>query len=186
AEHTRNIKADGRVSLLFENTAGLDDPLTGARVTLQGHAELCDEASARARYLARHPAAAGYADFGDVNFYRVTVARAHLVAGFGLIDWIDGDALRADAPALVAAEADIVAHMNADHADAIALYAAELLGQDGEGWTMTGIDPLGIDLRAGGRIARLDFSAPVADPDGARAALRNLAEAARETQRQAS
>ncbi len=173
AEHTRNIQADGRVSLLFENTAGLDDPLTGARVTLQGRAEICTSDATRARYLARHPSAAGYADFGDFNFYRVGIARAHLVAGFGMIDWVEGEALSVEAPALAAAEAEIVTE-----------YATEPFGLDGEGWRMTGIDPLGVDLRAGGRVARLDFSAPVADPDQARAAVQALARAARAKERQ--
>ena len=36
AEHTRAIQADGRVSLLFDGTAGLDQPLTGPRVTVVG------------------------------------------------------------------------------------------------------------------------------------------------------
>jgi hypothetical protein len=173
AMHTRNIRADDRVSLLFEDTAGLADPLTGARLTLLGRAAVCDSAAARARYLARHPAAAGYADFPDFNLYRLSLESAHLVAGFGLIDWIDGEALRLAAPELAAAEPEIVAQ-----------YATERLGPDGEDWLMTGIDALGIDLRAGGRVARLDFSAPVADPDEARAALRALARAARERQRQ--
>ena len=54
-----------------------------------------------------------------------TIERGHLVAGFGRIAWIDGGDFRfaADAAALAAAEAEIVAHMNADHADAVALYA---------------------------------------------------------------
>ena len=33
AEHSKAIAADGRVSLLFDGTHGLDQPLTGPRVT---------------------------------------------------------------------------------------------------------------------------------------------------------
>ncbi len=183
AEHTRNIKADSRVSLLFEDTVGLEDPLTGARVTLLGRAELCGGDAERTRYLARHPSAAGYAEFGDFNFYRVTVTRAHLVDGFGVIDWVEGDALACEAPELAAAEPEIVSHMNANRANTLALYATYLLGLEGQGWTMTGIDALGLDLRAGGCVARLDFSAPVTDPDGARRTLHALAEAALDEQR---
>ncbi|MFO0294160.1 MAG: pyridoxamine 5'-phosphate oxidase family protein [Rhodospirillales bacterium] len=32
ADHTRNIAAEPRVSLLFDGTSGLDEPRTGARV----------------------------------------------------------------------------------------------------------------------------------------------------------
>jgi len=87
------------------------------------------------------------------------------------------------AAALAKAEADIVAHMNEAHADADALYAEHLLGVQGAGWRITGIDPEGIDLRrpmeSGGATARLDFKGPVLTPDAARRTLVALTEAAR-------
>ena len=43
--------------------------------------------------------------------------------------------------------------MNADHADAVQLYASSLLGRAGEGWRMTGIDPEGLDLRRQSELA---------------------------------
>ena len=63
-------------------------------------------------------------------------ALGHLVAGFGRIAWIEAEdlRLRGAATALAKAEADIIAHMNADHADAVALYAERLLGRRGAGW----------------------------------------------------
>ncbi len=85
AEHSRNLAADDRASLLFDGTAGLEDRLTGPRLTVLGRAIASDAPSHRARFLARHPGAAQYADFGDFRFYRVAVERAHLVAGFGRI-----------------------------------------------------------------------------------------------------
>lgn len=88
AEHSRNIAADDRVSLLIDGTAGHDDPLIGPRLTLLGRAERHDHARFRELFLARHKSAAQYADFGDFVFYGIVVERAHLVAGFGRIDWI--------------------------------------------------------------------------------------------------
>ncbi len=38
AEHTQNILSEDRVGLLIDGTEGLDNPLTGARVTLVGRA----------------------------------------------------------------------------------------------------------------------------------------------------
>ena len=74
--------------------------------------------------------------------------------------------------------------MNQDHSDAIAHYARGLLGRSGTGWRMTGIDPEGIDLRCDAETARLDFAAPprtaILTPDAARAALVQLADAARQ------
>jgi putative heme iron utilization protein len=178
------------LSLLFEDTGLHPDPLAAPRLTLLGHAERCDDPRAAARFAARHPASAFYADFADFHLYRVTIERGHLVAGFGRIAWIEADDLRfaADASALAAAEAEIVAHMNEGHADAIALYAERLLGRPpnnstDEGWRMTGIDPEGTDLRrpmeAGGETARLDFAEPVLTPAAARRALVALTRQAR-------
>jgi heme iron utilization protein len=181
ALHSQAIKTDDRVSLLFDGTTGLDQPLTGPRVTLLGRAAPTDDPGARQRFLARQPDAAMYAGFGDFRFYRVTLERAHLVGGFGKIRWIESaDLLPAPpSPALVEAEAGIVAHMNDDHADAIDLYATKLLGLTGTGWRMTGIDCDGIDLRHAGSVARLALPHPVDGPEAARKALIALVAKAR-------
>lgn len=93
AQHTKNLLADPRISLLFDGTAGLDDPLTGPRLTVLGAAAPCPEAAAMDRYLTRHPSAATYAGFSDFDLYRVTIARGHSVAGFGQIRWVEAEAL---------------------------------------------------------------------------------------------
>ena len=180
ADHTRNLLRDQRVSLLLDGTGEREDPLTGERVTLQGRLQRSEEPRHRARFLARHPSAAMYAGFKDFGFYRMEVERAHLVAGFGRIHWLDGaDVLIAMQPALIEAEPGIVAHMNDDHADALQLYARQLLGHAGEGWRMVGIDPEGCDLRLGSRAARLVFGREVTDAATARAELVALVRQAR-------
>lgn len=191
ADHTRNIAADPRVGLLFDATAGLDEPLTGARVSVLGRAERSDDRRHRDRFLARHPGAALYAGFGDFSIYRVVVDRAHLVAGFGKIHWIaSSDLLLPNVPlALAENERDILTHMNTDHADAVALYATALADPpppadgDGAGWAMTGLDPEGCDLRRGAAVARVDFTQRIYDPPSARMALVGLARRAREGSR---
>jgi heme iron utilization protein len=172
AQHSRNIAFDPRVSLLLDATEGHPDPLAGPRLTVIGRAEAADDRSLLARFTARHPAASFYAGFADFRLYRVTVERGHLVAGFSLIEWVDaGELLFApDTQALAAAEPAILAHMNSDHADAIAGYA-QRLGRAGSGWRMTGLDPEGADLRRHGETARLDFPTPVLTAEAARAAL---------------
>lgn len=184
AEHTQNILADNRVGLLIDGTAGLDNPLTGARVTLVGRAEKTTDPDHKARYVARHPDAALYAGFADFALYRLAVERVHMVAGFGAIHWIEKPAYALDSASareLIAAEAEIVSHMNRDHADAVQLYATRLLGLDGAGWVMTGVDPEGCDLRNGGTVARLAFDVPVGTAEEARAALVKLVGEARQT-----
>lgn len=182
AEHTKNLKADPRASLLFDGTGGRDDPLTGARVTVVGRIEAVGDKSLTARFCARHPSAQFYAGFKDFNLYRLMVERAHLVAGFGKIHWVEAAELltpTAGTGPLAEAEAEIVAHMNEDHGEAVELYATKLLGLDGGGWTMTGVDPEGLDLRRGGSVARVDFAGPVKDAMEARSELVRLAGEAR-------
>lgn len=180
AEHTKAIAADSRVSLLFDGTQGLEQPLTGPRVTLVGRAVRTDDKRLAHRFLARHPDAEMYAGFKDFHFFRIALERAHLVGGFGKIHWLAADELHVrPAEGLAEAEAGIVSHMNEDHADALQLYAGRLLGLAGEGWRMTGIDPEGVDLRRGGQVARLPFDAPLAAAGEARKILVALVAKAR-------
>lgn len=183
AEHSKALATDDRLSLLFDGTAGYEDPLTGPRVSVLGRAVPTAEAVHRTRFLARHPSAAVYADFKDFRFYAVSVEKAHLVAGFGRIRWLGKPAVCGESSPpsqLAAAEEEIVAHMNHDHREALGLYAEVLLGLSGGDWRMTGIDEEGCDLRLEGRLARLPFAAPVRTPQEARVELVRLVRAARE------
>lgn len=182
ARHTRNILADARVCILFDGTDGLGDPLRGGRVSVRGRAQKTEAGASRARFLARHREAAGYAEFPDFALYRMAVEGAHYVGGFGVIHDLDADALATaidDSGALIAAEPEIVAHMNADHAEAVALYATRLLGAEDGAWRLTGCDPEGCDLVLGERTLRLDFPRRVTSPEAAREALVVLARRAR-------
>ena len=176
AEHSRNLARDPRLSLLIDGTSGLDDPLAGARASLAGRAEPVSDARLLARFTSRHPSSEMYAGFGDFRLYCVRVERAHLVAGFGRIRWIDASEilLAGDARALAAAEASILEHMNSDHADAVNRIARRASGAGGD-WRMTGIDPEGADFRSGGRIVRQIFRTQIWDAGAARSELVHLA-----------
>lgn len=93
AQHTKNLLADPHVSLLFDGTTGLSDPLTGPRLTVLGQIALCPDPAALERYVTRHPSAAAYAGFSDFDLYTVEIERGHYVAGFGQIRWVGADAL---------------------------------------------------------------------------------------------
>jgi heme iron utilization protein len=183
AVHTQNLLADARVSLMLDERRERD-PLEGARVMLQGTAEVTEDPAARRRYLERQPEAAIFAGFADFAFYRVDIKAAHLVAGFGrIVDLKPQDILTetADAAELIAAEPDIVAHMNADHAHAVRLYATKLLGaHDGE-WRCVGCDPEGLELQLGRTALRLPFPQRVRAPGVLRRVLKQLAEEAKMT-----
>lgn len=182
AEHTLNLEADPRCGLLFDGTAAHPDRLTGPRLSVQGRATREADNRSRGRFLARHPSASAYAGFADFGLWRVSVERGHMVAGFGRIRTLEAGQLRlppADWMDLAPAEAEIIAHMNQDHADAVALYATRLLGRPAGDWRMTGIDPDGCDLHDGTHPARLDFPTKVRNPEQARAELVKLVKRAR-------
>jgi hypothetical protein len=181
ALHTKNILADGRVSLMLDERKP-GDPLEGARVMLMGTIAATDDAAARTAYLRRQPEAEMFAGFTDFAVYRIALSRAHLVAGFGrIVDLKPADVLTdvSDAQALVEAEPDAIAHMNADHAEACRLYATKLLGGPDGDWRCVGIDPDGLELQDGRMALRLNFAQRVTAPGPLRAVLKQLAEQAR-------
>ena len=181
AVHTKNVLADARVSLMIDERKE-GDPLQGARVMLMGTAAATQDPDARRRYLDRQPEAEMFAGFADFAFYRVALKAAHLVAGFGrIVDLKPQDILTeiGDAAELVAAEPDILAHMNGDHAEACRLYATKLLGApDGE-WRCVGCDPEGLELQHGRTALRLAFPRRVRAPGVLRQVLQQMAEQAR-------
>jgi putative heme iron utilization protein len=184
AVHTKNLLADSRVSLMLDERAA-GDPLAGARIMLAGRAE---EASGhpsqllRRRYLNANPSAADFADFKDFSFFEIRPAGTHLVAGFGRIIDLEPHQFMtdiADASALIEAEQGAIDHMNADHREAMNLYATRLLGAEASDWRCTGIDPEGIDMQAGIATLRLDFPDRVTGPGELRQTLVKLADEAR-------
>jgi putative heme iron utilization protein len=178
SDHTRNVASDPRVSLLFDGTEGHANPQTGPRVTIVGTARRDDDPRLAGRFLARHPGAAQYAGFGDFNFWRVAIDRAHFVGGFARAVWFDSPLGLSPAAAAAMAEAEpsILAHMNEHHFEAIDRMAHRSLGLEGTGWRMAGIDPDGCDLALGERFARLAFSSAVDGPAAARRVLSQLGE----------
>jgi len=184
AVHTKNILADSRVSLMLDERAA-GDPLEGARIMLAGRAVEAgndDVRILRRRYLNAHPSAEAFAYFKDFSFFQIRPTGTHLVAGFGrIVDLKPAQFLTPidDAAALLEAEQGAMEHMNADHRDAMTLYATRLLGADAADWRCTGCDPGGLDMQAGGTVLRLDFPARVTGPGELRKMLVRLAEEAR-------
>jgi hypothetical protein len=184
ALHTKNILSDNRVSLMLDERAA-GDPLEGARIMLSGRAEVAGNDNRellRRRYLNVHPSAEAYSDFGDFAFFRIAPTGTHLVAGFGrILDLKPEQFLTdvSDAAALIEAEQGAIEHMNADHREAMNLYATRLLGAESADWRCTGCDPEGLDMQAGSATLRLDFPARVAGPGDLRKMLVQLANEAR-------
>lgn len=183
--HTRYLDAEPRASLLLSE-GGKGDPLAHPRVTLTGHAvRVSDDAPrarVKARFLARHPKSALYADFGDFSFWRIDILRAHLNGGFARAASFEAAQIvtdGSDAAELIEIESSAIAHMNADHPDALQLYAVKLCGEPEGRWRATGVDPDGMDLACGDLTARLAFPARVTGGDALRRTLAELGAAAR-------
>jgi putative heme iron utilization protein len=184
ALHTRNLLGDARLSLMLDERAE-GDPLEGSRIMLAGRVE---EAGAdelpvlRRRYLNAHPSAETFAGFKDFSFFRIRPSGAHLVAGFGRIVDLKPELFLtdiSDAGALLEAEDGAIDHMNADHREAMNLYATKLLGAEAADWRCTGCDPDGMDMQAGTTTLRLDFPRRIVTPAALRQMLKELADQAR-------
>lgn len=185
--HTTALLSDPRCSVLV-GEPGKGDPLAHARMTVFCRAETVvrdsDEGRRiRRRYLARHPKSALYADFGDFSFIRLRIDNASLNGGFGkAYELRADDILRlGDIEGLSEIEESAVAHMNADHADAVTVYA-EAFAKVGPGnWRVATLDTEGMDLIDGDRICRVWYRHVLHSAGDLRQELADMANEARST-----
>ena len=187
AMHTQHLGADAHASLLVTQPGWDGDPLAGARVTLLGTVTPVEGDAlepVRADYLGRHDNARYWVDFDDFAFFSMDVVDAYFVAGFGAMGWVDAGAYGTAAPdPLADAAPGIIAHMNADHADALVLYCRVFAGVAAESATMTAVDRLGFRVRArvddAWRGVRIAFPREVRDAGAARVVLVEMVRQAR-------
>jgi putative heme iron utilization protein len=177
SEHTRHLRAEPRCSILVCGTTEEANPQTAPRVTVTGIAEVNDDAALKARFLAVHPYAALYAEFGDFHLWRIRPMGALFVGGFARAVRLRQAEL-APEPAAVAAiavaEAAIIGHCNSEHPIALAAIA----GQAGD-WRMVTADVDGTDLEASARALRIHWSVPVTEPGSVRSELVRMTREAR-------
>jgi putative heme iron utilization protein len=188
AEHTKNIIANPKVSLLV--FAGDDDLQANARLTLIGEAKQInkDDIDLRARYLRYLPQAASYFDMHDFSFYRIEIAQVRYIAGFGKMGWIEGDTListeLAESSPLASQETSIIEHMNADHVHSLIAYSKHFQNVNVTHAEMLGIDTDGFDAKVtntdgGTEILRFNFDEPIQDAQSARVAMVAMSKAAK-------
>jgi putative heme iron utilization protein len=178
AEHTKNLERDSRASLLVAES-GSADPLANGRVTMIGRCTRVegDGGSARAAFFAAHPNSAYYANFRDFGFWKLQVDSVRYIGGYGRMSWVSkAEWQAAESDPLGPSAASTIAHMNADHADALVLYCTAFSKATGiTSASMTGIDRYGFDMSAntaeGPRPVRVAFDKPVSTPEEARTTL---------------
>jgi putative heme iron utilization protein len=179
AQHTKNVLADPRVSLIvFDRSA--DDLQAGGRLTLLADATPIaagDTDDIAARYYRYFPEARDYHLTHGFAFFRLAVRRLRFIGGFGAIHWLEPEAVLDTNPFDAATEASMAAHMDADHVPAMQHYLRTLLGIDpGESVPrFAGCDADGFHLGLGSQILRVPFKAPVKTPGDVRSALAGLA-----------
>jgi putative heme iron utilization protein len=162
SEHTRQLRVEPRCSLMVMGEPISANPQTAPRVTINGVASLETDAVLKARWLAVHPYAQLYAEFGDFSLWRIRPTSGQLVGGFARAFRLKASDLTPDPAAVAAlleAEPSIMAHCNADHADALALIAA----RPGV-WRMVAVDVDGFDLASDQEdvaVQRIAWSTPV-------------------------
>jgi putative heme iron utilization protein len=184
AAHFPALKADGRCSLLL-GEPGKGDPLAYPRISIAANATILDREAPdslriAARYLAHQPKAKLYADLGDFRFVRLDPISASFNAGFGKAYALTSADLLSNAdPALAAAEARALEHMNEDHADAVDLYAQHYAKAPSGKWLLAGVDAEGIDIAHGDDIRRIWFEKPISVPQDMHMVLVQMAKAAR-------
>jgi len=183
AQHTRNLRADSRSSVVV--MSGGADVQACARLTLVGdfHPVPSVEVEAIAgRYYRFFPQTRDHHKTLDFSFWVMHPLRARFIGGFGRIHWVPLERLIQHNPFAYEPEADIVTHMNTDHAEALRLYCAHARFALPKGVlpTMAGIDSEGIHLRLGDHLERIAFESPITTPGQARLTLAAMAQAARE------
>lgn len=178
AQHTRNLGADGKCSLLVAER-GADDVQAVGRLTLLAEARMlaepADIEAAAERYYRYFPDSRGYHAAHDFDFWRLEPVRWRFIGGFGAIHWLDEVALAN--PFAGATERRMLEHMNSDHADAIAHYLALSGLPEGEAAQMVGIDSEGFHLRIGQSLHWLAFPISCNTAGEVREALVQLARA---------
>lgn len=186
AMHTHNLRRDGRASLFVEQAIADGDALGAARGTIVGNVAPVpadDAVEVRALYLARHPNSRSWVEFADFGFFRLQPVEIYYVGGFGVMGWVSAEAYDAAAPDPLADEADgILAHMNADHVDAMLRLARRYAGIEASLAAMTSVDRLGFTLRlttaAGMKGTRINFTREVKSASETRTVLVEMVRAA--------
>lgn len=182
ARHTAHVRADNRVSLLVQGEGG--DVQAALRLSMVGHLLPVtdpEQESVAARYARYFPHAREYHRELDFEYWYLQPEGCHFVAGFAKVAWLDGASLTVANPFDPLVEADMVEHMNTDHADALPLYCrqAGVIVPEGVEPVLTGIDGEGFHLRLADKIVYIRFPRPVATPLEVRQTLVALLKSAR-------
>lgn len=89
AEHTANIKADARVSLMVLEKS--ESPQAAGRVTWVGNAIVADHL--KEECFSSNPEMKKYSAMHDFHAYAISCMRVRYIGGFGKIFWVEPEEL---------------------------------------------------------------------------------------------
>ena len=197
SEHTKNILKNKRVSLMvceenklyeyfpqFKNKfpgINYEDPMSRPRVTIIGEINKSNDKNLKQRFLMRHPASQLYANFSDMNIFKISIKSAHLIGGFAQVKWFSkNDLCCSSFLNFKDSEKNIIEHMNQSHQKSINLYVTKLVKNNFEkknksgNWKIVGVDPDGFDARKKNLLVRYFFKKEINDAKKLRAIFVNL------------
>ena len=177
AEHTQNVGHDCKTGFLVSSPTG--DLQEQARVSMIGDIAPLDDAAIASRYLRFFPQARQYLQIGGFRFHRIEPQSLRYIAGFGSIHTVTAESYLAAHYPIADAEAEVIEHMNVEHAHNLLDYCRHVHGITPASAEMIGIDCDGFDVRVAGELRRFEFGNEVKDAAEARAELVKLAQASR-------
>lgn len=173
SQHTRNMDKDSKVSLIICEP-GLDDVLTGKRLTVVGNAEkISDNNEVAQIYYSLFPQGRIYQNAHESDFYRIVPVRSRYIGGFAQAFWFDNEALFKANPFFGEAGLSVINHMNDDHQNALLTYCQHqnIAVPNETHPVMVSVDGEGMHLRMGAEVIRIPFADAVSDSSGLRQTL---------------
>ncbi|MBQ49724.1 MAG: hypothetical protein CMP10_20250 [Zetaproteobacteria bacterium] len=184
AQHTKNIKADPRVSLMIPEDLNHGDPQTQGRVSYLGHAEVVDEPIYYDQYTTFFPQSKDYSKTHDFEIYRIRFEAIRFIGGFGKIYWLNAKSWSAQNHFHPGDVAPAVDHMNDDHKDALVEYLQYALEPadtiDPDKAKLIHVDPYGFHISYDETPVRLAFLAPLEQASDLRHAFVSLLKSIRQ------
>lgn len=174
AQHTKNLQADPRCSLLVAERGAEDVQATGRLTVLAEARPLIGSAAVEAaaeRYYRYFTESRDYHRAHDFDFWVLQPVRWRYIGGFGAIHWLDEVALANPFARAGGGEAEMLKHMNDDHAAAIVHYVERAGLSPALEPSMVGIDSEGFHLRIGQTVHWLAFPGVCTNPGAVRQAL---------------
>jgi hypothetical protein len=152
AEHTQNLAADPRASLLVRMPLSEGEV---ARATLVGPVRPIEaEPLLVERFVRYQPEAERFLQLGDFDFFRLEPGQVRIIGGFAQAAWLDGERIGVSPRLTLAEERAVLDTLRAPL-----------------GVRLLGLDSLGLDISVDAERRRLAFGdLPLAAPDAAGAA----------------